>query len=88
MGWLTPKYPTSDTAGASALSKKPSRREQRQAAAIERGQRQRAGELRTIAAAVRNGGDTDLQAARKVIRRMMPDATDAEIRQAHAAARR
>jgi hypothetical protein len=88
MGWLTPKYPKADTADASALPQKVSRREQRQAAAAENNQRQRAGDLRTIAAAVRNGGDTDLQAARKLIRRMMPDATDAEIRQAHAAARR
>lgn len=84
MGWLTPKYPTSDTPGATAVTLKPSRRERREAAHAEHQQQQRTSELRMTALAVANGGDTDLNAFRKVAKRMTPDATDAELRQAHA----
>lgn len=89
MGWspFAPKYPTSDTPGATAVTPTQTRRERREAEAAEQGQRQRRGELRATAVAVRNGGDTDLESARKLIRRMMPDATDAEIREAYDSAR-
>lgn len=87
MGWLTPKHPTSPTPGATVPVQRQTRRERRQAEATERDQQERTRDLRTIAAAVRNGGDTDLEPARKLIKRMMPDATDAEIRDAHAAVR-
>lgn len=87
MGLFTPKYAKSDTPGASAGTPRQTRRERREAEAAENGQRQRLGDLRVIAIAVANGGDGDVQAVRKVAGRMMPDATDAEVRQAHGWAR-
>jgi alkylhydroperoxidase/carboxymuconolactone decarboxylase family protein YurZ len=84
MGLFTPKRPPSDTPGATTAPVRQSRRQQRQAAQAQQRGRERTRELQTIAVAVRNGGDTDLNAFRKVAGRMMPGATDAEIRAAHA----
>ena len=87
MGLFSPMYPKSDTPGATAVTPKQTRRERRQAEAADRDQRERRVDLQTIAVAARNGGDTDLGSARKLIRSMMPDATEAEIREAHDSAR-
>jgi alkylhydroperoxidase/carboxymuconolactone decarboxylase family protein YurZ len=83
MGLFSPKYPTSDTPGATTATSRSTRRERREAEAAERGQRERERDLRTIAMAVANGGDSDVHAVKKLAGRMMPDATDAEVRQAH-----